>query len=114
VATNKVNDGDVVEIIAPYTVVSGRVVLLGAVGAFGIAVSNAASGANVAISTMGTFAIPKSTAVSTSIASGGYVYWDNTNNQATVSATSNTKIGVALKAAANTDATVLTRINPSF
>jgi len=112
-ATNKINDGDVISIVAPYAVVSGRIVLLGSNG-FGVAIANVASASNAAIATRGTFSFPKASGASTSIAAGGYVYWDNTNNKVTVSATSNTKVGIATVAATNNDTTVTTRLNGSF
>jgi hypothetical protein len=42
------------------------------------------------------------------------VYWDATNLKTTVSATSNTRIGVAAYAVTNTDTSIYVRLNPSF
>lgn len=111
-ATNKVNDGDVLDIVAPYAVVSGRIVVVGQMA--GVALANAAINANVALATRGTFNFTKAAGASTLIAAGGNVYWDNTNNQVTNSATSNTRIGVATLAVANAATVVPTRLLGPF
>ncbi|MCW3477359.1 DUF2190 family protein [Limobrevibacterium gyesilva] len=112
-ARNYINDGTIVETVAPSGgAVSGRVLVQGQLA--GVALSNAASGANVAIRTLGTFTFPKASGASTSIAAGGNVYWDAAGNAVTNSATSNTRIGVALAAAANADTSVVTRFNGNF
>lgn len=109
-AKNFVNEGDVIDFVAPSGgVVSGRVAVIANMAV--VAVANVASGANAAGITKGTFTFPKASGASTSIAAGGYVYWDNTNSNVTVSATSNTKIGVAPYGAANADTSVTVRFN---
>jgi predicted RecA/RadA family phage recombinase len=112
-ATNYVQDGDHVEFTAPSGGVAGNdVVILNSV--FGVALLDAVSGATSQLGIGGVWDIPKTNAASQSMAFGAPVYWDLTNTKATVSATSNTKLGVAVRAASNTDTTVRVRFNSSF
>lgn len=111
-ARNFVHNGNIPTVLAPWNVNSGDVVIIGQM--FGIAQSSAASGANVAIQTGGAHTLRKLNGASTSIAAGANCYWDNTNSNVTFSATSNTRLGVALVAAANADVSITVRLNPSF
>jgi predicted RecA/RadA family phage recombinase len=111
-ADNYVGPGELVTVVAPHAVVSGRVVIVGT-NLFGVAQANAASAANVALAIGGVFTLPKANAVSTSALAGASAYWDNTNSQITLSATSNTKIGHHLAAVANTDTTATIRLSPA-
>lgn len=104
-ASNYVQDGDRILVTAPSGgVVRGKVVVIS--NLYGVALDNAVSGANVVLKTNGVFDVTKISGASTSFAVGANVHWDTTNAQATVSATSNTKVGVAVAAAANADTTV--------
>lgn len=89
---------------APANVVSGGVVIVGQLP--GVAVANALSGENVAVETQAVATIRKLNGASTSFAAGANVHWDATNANATVSVTSNARIGVAYRAAANADTLV--------
>lgn len=111
-ATNITQDGGRLTVVAPAAVSSGDLVLVGTM--FGIALTDAASGANVVIQTGTVATIPKTNAASMSMAAGAVVYWDNIGLKATTSATSNTKIGVAMAAVPNTATEVSVRLNPSF
>lgn len=111
-AANITQDGARPTVVAPAAVSSGDLVLVGTM--FGIALTDAASAANVVIQTGVAADIPKTNAASMSMAAGAVVYWDNTGKKATTSATSNTKIGVALAAVSNTAETVNVRLNGSF
>lgn len=111
-ATNFKHEGDRVSIAAPYSVNSGDGVQLG--NLFGVAQTTRASASSVAIVTRGVYALNKTTGASTSYAAGANVHWDNTGRQCTVSATSNLKIGVAVAAASNTDATVEVRLTGAW
>jgi predicted RecA/RadA family phage recombinase len=111
-ATNQRASTQDVEVAAPHAVVAGNVVIVG-VNLFGVALVNAASGASVALRRGGTWEFRKPNAVSTNGVAGDIVYWDNTNATVTKSATSNTKIGVALAPFANTDTTVTVALNPN-
>lgn len=109
---NYVHNGDAVTLAAPANTNSGDLVIVGQL--FGVAQSSANSGANVALRCGGVHTLRKLNGASTSFAAGANVYWDATNANCTVSATSNTRIGVATVAAANADVSITVRLNPSF
>jgi predicted RecA/RadA family phage recombinase len=104
---NYINSGDSVEVAAPYDVLSGGGCLVGTL--FGIAFTDALSGALVVIKTKGVFTHAKNSAEAWTV--GAAVYWDNTNKVFTTTTTSNTKVGVALAVAANPSATGTIRLN---
>lgn len=106
---NYIGDGQAPQLPAPANVNSGDFVLVG-VGLFGVAQAAALSAGPVALVMEGIFDLPKANAASTSVALGGLVYWDATNARTTISASSNTLIGAAMAAAANTDTTVRVRL----
>lgn len=109
---NFVQPGEVVTVVAPYAVNSGQGVKVGQL--FGVGAFSASSAANVEVRTLGVFDLDKINAASNSIAAGANVHWDDTNLKATVSATSNLRIGVALAACANTDTTVRVRLHGAW
>lgn len=94
-----------VQIAAPASVNAGAVVVRNNI--VGVALTSAASGAEVTLAVGGCVVLPKSTAAGETYAIGANVHWDATNAVATVSATSNVRIGAARRAvAANTVTTV--------
>jgi len=98
-------EGSPITVAAPANVNSGAVLVRNNI--IGVALASAASGANVAIAGEGVVVVPKSTAAGEVFAIGANVHWDATNAVATVSATSNLRLGVArLAVAANTTTTV--------
>jgi predicted RecA/RadA family phage recombinase len=99
---NFVNDGDTVDVVAPYEVASGAGALVGSL--FGVAVANAANGAPVRLKTTGVFDLAKTSAQAWTV--GAKIYWDNSTKLATTTAASgaNALIGVALAVAANPSA----------
>lgn len=106
---NYVQPGDVITVTAPYAVNSGDGVLVGAL--FGVACGAAASGAEVEIRTYGVFDLA---ALSTDTATQGTkLYWDNANKRLTVTATSNTLVGAALRAKASGDTTARVKVDAS-
>lgn len=105
-------DGSAVPVVAPAAKNSGEGVKVG--NLFGVAITNAASAANLAISTVGVHSIRKLSGASSSFAQGANVHWDDTNANCTVSATSNLKIGVAVAAAANDAVTVDVRLTGAW
>lgn len=114
-ATNYIQDGEIITVVAPFAAVRGRYIVLNATtGAGGVALDNATSAANVVLATNGVHQFAKPNAVSTSAAAGAFWYWDNTNSQVTISATSNTKLGVGLAAVTNTQTTVNVRLNGTW
>jgi len=98
---NFVHKGKTVELVAPYDVLSGGGLLV--TNIFGIAATDALSGAAVNADRVGVFDLAKDTSV---FAAGDYVYWDDVAKKATSITTSNKKIGAAELAAATGDATV--------
>ena len=114
-ATNFVQEGKTVTVVAPFAAVRGRFIIVNATtGMGGVATDNVASAANVQLITEGVFTFDKINSASTSGLAGGFVYWDNTNSQVTISATSNTKIGVALAAFTNAATSVTVRLNGTW
>jgi len=99
---NWVQEGRDIVMTAPYTVVSGAGVLLGAV--FGVANADAASGAAVTATRIGVFTLAKATGQAWT-ALTTKLYWDDTNKVVTSSSSGNTLIGVARNAAASGDTT---------
>ena len=107
---NYVQVGNSLTIGAPYDVLSGGGVKSGLI--FGVASGDALSGADVDVVTLGVFDLPK---VSADVfAVGAAIYWNDTTKLVTSTAGGNTKIGVAVKAAANPSATVNVRLNGTF
>jgi predicted RecA/RadA family phage recombinase len=98
---NYVQEGDVLTVTAPYAVISGAGLLVGAL--FGIATCNAANGAPVDIMPEGVFDLTAN-AVDAG-ATGTKVYWDNVNKRITTTAAGNTLVGVLVLDKANGDAT---------
>ena len=94
-ATNFIQRGDNLTIPAPATVTSGAPVIAGEI--VGIALGDAASGAAVDVATLGVFEIAKVAADDMSL--GDVIYWNDSAELATITATDNTKLGVAVAAA---------------
>jgi predicted RecA/RadA family phage recombinase len=82
------------------TITAGQVVVVGAL--VGIAVNGGTTGDVIAVNLTGAYELAKA---SGEIAIGAKVYWDSTNTNVTTTATGNTFIGNAYKAAASGDAT---------
>ncbi len=101
---NYLQEGDVITVAAPYALASGDGALVGSL--FGVATNAAANGANVELLIEG---VVKLTTLSTDTGTvGTKMYWDNTNKRATITATSNSLIGVlvAAKGAGETVSTI--------
>jgi predicted RecA/RadA family phage recombinase len=111
-AKNFHKPGEVMTVTAAANVVSGQLVVIGQM--FGVATYSANTGEKVELRTGGVWKFDKTNAASQSVAEGANVYWDATNLKTTVSATSNTRIGVAAYAVTNTDTSIYVRLNPSF
>jgi predicted RecA/RadA family phage recombinase len=104
---NFIQVGDQLEVVAPANLTSGQGVLIGAL--FGVATTAALSGAPVVLRMVGVVTQPKATGA---IAAGAKVYWDATNSRVTTTATSNTMIGHAARAALSADALAYVRLQP--
>ncbi len=106
-ATNFIQRGDNLTIPAPATVTSGAPVIAGEI--VGIALGDAASGASVDVATSGVFEIAKVAA--DDMALGDVIYWDDSTELATITATDNTKLGVAVTAAGTGTGAVKVRLS---
>lgn len=105
-ARNVIKTGTFVDIHAPAAVASGELVVVG--NLFGVAMDSAAPGELVALCTMCEAELPKTTGQS--FTAGAVAYWDAANKRVTTSSAGNTRIGVATRAAAASDATVIVRV----
>lgn len=88
---NFVKPADVVTVAAPYDVLSGAGLLVGAM--FGVAAYDALSGAEVEAAIKGQFSLVKATGAGTGGAQGAKAYWDNSAKKVTAVASGNTAIG---------------------
>lgn len=109
---NFLQEGDVVRVTAPYTVVSGAGLLVGSL--FGVAQIGATSGTLVDAAVEGVFVLGKTTAQAWT--EGQRIYWDNATKLCTTAAAAgaNALVGVAvmqttgiMPASADTTGTVL-------
>ena len=109
---NYVQPGNTITLTAPYAVVSGDGLLVGSI--FGVATGSAALGETVEAALVGVVDLKK--VASQAWAAGDKVYWDNTNKEATKTATANTLVGVATEAIAGGAGDVIgrVRLNGSF
>lgn len=105
---NYVQEGKTLTLVAPYAVPSGGGLLVGNI--FGFANHAAANGAAVETSTEGVFTHAKTAAQA--ITQGGFVYWDNANKLLTSTSAGNKLVGVAVAAAAGSDANVAVKLLP--
>ena len=105
-AKNYVQKGENLTLAAPADVLSGAGVVVGSI--FGIAMGNALSGASVDLATTGVFTMAKVSALA--IAVGDIVYFDNATKLVNKTAAGNTRIGLAVTAAANPSGTVQVRL----
>ena len=108
-AKNFVQRGDFLTIPAPATVTSGAPVIAGEI--VGIALGDAASGANVDVATRGVFEIAKVAVDDVSL--GAEIFWDASAELATTDddSGSNTKLGIAAAAAGSSTGTVKVRLS---
>lgn len=104
---NFVQNGETLTLTAPYDVLSGAGMLVGAL--FGVACFDALSGAVVEAKTVGVFDLKKVSAQAWTL--GAKIYWDNSAKNATTTAAGNTLIGAAAAAADNPSATGRVRLN---
>lgn len=109
---NFVQPGNTITLTAPYAVASGDGLLVGSI--FGIAAGDAALGEPVETALVGIFDLKK--VASQAWSAGDKIYWDNTNKEATKTATANTLFGVATEAVAGGAGDVIgrVRLNGSF
>lgn len=109
---NYVQKGETLTLVAPYAISSGGGALVGSI--FGVAAADVAGGAEGEFQVEGVFDLGRETGGGTAWSVGDLVYWDNTNKRTTKTSTGNKLIGVAVKAAADGDATGRVRLNGAF
>lgn len=107
-ATNLVQEGDLLTLTAPAAVTSGQGVMVGVL--FGVAQHDADSGAQVTLAIRGVYTLPKTSAQAWT--EGAAIYWDPTPGEATTATTAgNLFIGHAAAAASNPSATGAVRLS---
>lgn len=99
-ATNYIQPGDVMSLVAPSAVAAGEGMLVGAL--YAVALSAAANGAPVEGAVTGVFTLAKTDAQAWTL--GQKIYWDNATKRCTTAAAAgaNALIGVAAAAVAAT------------
>ena len=103
-----VQDDDYMDYTPVAAVAAGDVILQGDL--IGVAVRPIPAGTPGALALEGIFDAAKATNVAYTV--GTILYWDNTNQIVTATATGNKLFGKAVKAAATADSTVRVRLNP--
>jgi len=98
-ATNKIQDGYIVEYAAPYAVTSGQGALIGV--RFGVAQATLGNGERGNFEHAGVHRLTKATGEAWT--EGAALFWDNTNRRVTTTSSGNTRIGTAAAAAASGD-----------
>ncbi len=106
-AKNFIQAGETLTVPAPAAVASGDVVISGAI--VGVARGAAESGNPVDVATNGVWELPKVGANAFTV--GALVYWDSGTGLATTTSSGNTKLGVAVEAAAASTGTVKVRLS---
>lgn len=104
---NFIQTGNVLTVTAPAAVASGAGVKVGFL--FGIAATDAASGADVEIAVEGVYELSKVT--TDAFAVGDRAYWNDTSKLVTSTASGNTLIGQAVTVAGNPSASVAVRLS---
>ena len=106
---NYVQEGEYLEIVAPYDRSAGQGVLVGKL--FGVCVNDVLSGGAVTIDTGDVWDLTKSSGSNTGGAQGARAYWDDTAKAITAVSTSNTLVGVFAVIAADGDTVARIRLN---
>lgn len=102
-----VQEGELIDYTPGSAIAAGEVVVQGDL--VGVVARPLAAGELGALLVWGVFDIAKNTNVS--YAAGTILYWDDTNNVVTTTATGNKQIGKAVRAAATADTTVRVRLS---
>ena len=103
-----VQGGSAVDYTPGSAVAAGDVIVQGEL--VGVARTPIAANALGSLAVDGVFDFAKATGGGTAITAGANVYWDDTNNVATTTATGNKLLGKCVKAAADSAATVRVRL----
>ena len=102
-----VQEGELVDYTPSSAVAAGDVVVQGDL--VGVVVRPLAASENGSLLVWGTFDFTKNTGVAYTV--GTILYWDDTNNVVTTTATGNKSIGKVVRAAASGDTTVRVRLS---
>lgn len=103
---NMIKDGDITDVVLAAAIVSGAGLKVGSL--FGVAVKSGGIGDTVGIKHTGIFDLAYGVAATAAV--GDLIYWDDTAKNVTKTTTSNTKVGVCVKAAGSGDATMRVRL----
>lgn len=102
-----IQNGDNVDLVAPYAVTSGQGALVGSL--FSVATTDVANGAVGEFKTRGVVTLNTDTGAAFAV--GDIVYWDNSAKDVTKTSSSNTKIGCAMAAKLSGGTTCAIRLN---
>ena len=109
---NFVQEGESLNLIAPYAVSSGGGALIGAT--FGFASTDLASGEEGAFQIEGVYTHAKATGAGTGGAQGAKAYWVAASKLISAAASGNTLIGVFTVLCTDGDGTCTVRLNGAF
>lgn len=107
---NYIQEGEALNLTAPYAVSSGGGFKVGSIIA--IAAADAENGADVVGNVCGVYEVAKVSAQAWTV--GALIYWDNSAKNFTTTSSANTLAGVAVAAAANPSSTGVLRLNGAF
>lgn len=107
-ATNYVQEGEVLALTAPYTRTAGQAALVGT-GLFGVALVDVTSGASASFSTCGVWTLTKTEAQEWATV-GLPIYWDDSGKALTTTSSGNTLVGYNTAVAANPSTTGTIRL----
>jgi predicted RecA/RadA family phage recombinase len=102
------HDGDAVDYTPGAAVTAGDVVVQGTL--IGVCTQSIAANKLGALAVKGVFDFAKATGTGTALTAGLAVYWDDTNDVVTATASGNVALGKVVTAAATTDAIVRVRL----
>ena len=108
-AKNYVQEGEYLEVVAPYDRSAGQGMLVGKL--FGVVIDDVLSGNPVTLDTMDVWDLTKATGTGTGAGQGVKAYWDDTAKAITAVSTNNTLVGVFAVTAADGDALARVRLN---
>jgi len=103
--TNKVSEGGILVLAAPYAVAGGAGALVGSI--FGVAMQTLENGAVGSFAVEGVYDLTKA---SGGVTAGAKMYWDNSAKNVTTTSSGNTLIGCATQAQQSGDATCRIRL----
>ena len=106
-STNYIQEGETLDLLAPYAVSSGDGMKVGSI--FAVAAGDAANGAAVRGHICGVWTLAKTSAQAWTV--GQKIYWDNSNKRCDSDGTLGQLIGVATAIAANPTSTGAVRLN---